>query len=282
MSIQLCMVIPTRNESANIVECMTAFLPAVREGWGELIVIDNASTDDTQVLAHRVAESLPESVRPNVRIVEKGPERSAQRNAGWQLARAEYVFFSDADMRLPEATLREIQQKISDDNKPDALYVREVRTGRGWWTKVRNFERSFYDATCVDALRVIRRSLLEQTGGYDEQMHACEDWDLDRRLLQLTTNVALTDGHLIHDERRLTLGKHIKKKAYYSKNFSLYLDKWGRDETFRKQFGLGYRFFGIFVENGKWKRMLRHPLLMLVIWAERFCVGLVYLLRHNR
>ena len=280
MSIQLCMVIPTRNEAANIVECMTAFLPAVQEGWGEIIVVDNASADDTQALARRVAESLPAPVRPNVRIVEKGPERSAQRNAGWQLARADYVFFSDADMRLPEATLREIQQKLSETNKPDAFFVREVRTGNGWWTRVRNFERTFYDATCIDALRVIRRNLLEQTGGYDEQLNGPEDWDLDRRLLQLTTNVALTDGHLVHDERRLTLGRHIRKKSYYSKSFSRYLEKWGRDEITRKQFGVGYRFIGVFIENGKWKRMLRHPLWMLTIWAERFCVGIVYLLRQ--
>ena len=279
MNIQLCMVIPTRNESAHIAACMTAFLPAVLEGWGEIIVVDNASGDDTQALARSVAEPLPEAVRPNVRVIEKGPERSAQRNAGWQLARAEYVFFVDADMRVPEQTQREIHRAIQSAEAPDAFFVREVRMGEGWWTRVRNFERSFYDATCIDALRVIRRSLLEHVGGYDERMHACEDWDLDRRILQLTTHVALTDGHLMHDERRLTFRRHIQKKNYYSGNFSLYLNKWGRDAITRKQFGLGYRFFGVFFENSKWKRVLTRPHYMLAIWFERFCVGVIYLLK---
>ena len=219
------------------------------------------------------------SAPPSIRIFQKGPERSAQRNEGWRQARGEYVFFVDADMRVPEATLREIQSKIAGEGSvvPDAFFVREVRVGKGWWTRVRNFERSFYDATCIDALRVIRRDLLERVGGYDERMHACEDWDLDRRLLPLTRNVTLTDGHLLHDERRLTFAKHLRKKVYYSGNFSFYLSKWGRDAITRKQFGFGYRFFGVFFENGKWKRVLARPHYMAAIGFERVCVGMVYL-----
>jgi len=113
-------------------------------------------------------------------------------------------------------------------------------------------------------------------------MHACEDWDLDRRLLQLTENVALTDGHLLHDERRLTFVRHIRKKVYYSGSFSFYLNKWGQDAITRKQFGFWYRFFGIFFENGKWKRALTHPHYMVAIWFERVCVGIVYLTRGKK
>ena len=276
----------------------------VREGWGEIIVVDNFSTDDTCKVAqtflsvdHAQAGMPVLPSRDAIRVIQKGPERSAQRNEGWRQARGEYVFFVDADMRVPEETLREIQGKIAVERPlrtahcspltahrsplTDAFFVREVRIGEGWWTRVRNFERSFYDATCIDALRVIRRSLLEQVGGYDETMHACEDWDLDRRLLQLTKNVAVTEGYLLHDERRLTFVRHIRKKVYYSGNFSLYLGKWGHDATTRKQFGFRYRFFGIFFEKGKWKRAITHPHYMVAIWFERVCVGVVYLTRRS-
>lgn len=287
---KLSVIIPVKNEARNIARCIESFQSAVREGWAEILVVDNFSADATQ----SIAESM------GVRVIQQGPERSTQRNRGWKEAQGSYVFFVDADMRVPEATLREVRGKISLTEAQrhgeekiiqdkilgtgsrtviDALFVREVRAGTSWWIKVRNFERSFYDATCIDGLRVIKRSVLEQVGGYDENLFAAEDWDLDRRILALTSNIALTNGHLIHDEGEFSFSRHLKKKAYYSTNFSAYLEKWGQDEITRKQFGLFYRFFTVFFEQGKWKRALTHPLYMLAIWFERFCVGLLYLKR---
>jgi len=281
MSPVLSIIIPVKNEARNIARCIESFQSAVREGWAEVLVIDNFSTDDTQ----RIAESM------GVRVIQQGPERSTQRNRGWREAQGDYVFLVDADMRVPEATLREIRRRILETGNlkletggrasVDALYVREVRAGTSWWIKVRNFERSFYDATCIDGLRVIKRSILEQVGGYDENLFAAEDWDLDRRILAITPNVALTDGHLIHDEGEFSFSRHLRKKAYYSTNFSAYLEKWGQDDITQKQFGFSYRFFAVFFEQGKWKRAFMHPHYMLAIWFERFCVGLLYLKREQ-
>jgi glycosyltransferase involved in cell wall biosynthesis len=300
---KLSIIIPVKNEASNIALCIDSFQTAVQEGWSEILVIDNFSTDDTK----RIAEAM------GVRVIQQGPERSTQRNRGWKEAQGDYVFFVDADMRVPEATLREIQGRIQksavssqkSENCPppadlrpltslaavasakeadlwppiDALFVREVRAGTSWWIKVRNFERSFYNATCIDGLRVIKRSLLEHVGGYNENLFAAEDWDLDRRILSVTSNVALTDGHLIHDEGAFSFSRHLKKKAYYSTNFSAYLKKWGQDDITQKQFGLFYRFFTVFFEQGKWKRALAHPHYLIAIWFERFCVGLIFLIR---
>jgi glycosyltransferase involved in cell wall biosynthesis len=290
---KLSVIIPVKNEARNIALCIESFQSAVREGWAEILVIDNFSTDDTK----SIAESL------GVRVIQQGPERSTQRNRGWQEAHGDYVFFVDADMRVPEATLREVRERIEGTRfrvqgsgfnsletrncqRPiatcspiDALFVREVRAGTSWWIKVRNFERSFYDATCIDGLRVVKRSILEQVGGYDENLFAAEDWDLDRRIIAITSHVALTNGHLIHEEGAFSLSRHLKKKAYYSTNFSTYLEKWGQDDITRKQFGLFYRFLTVFLEHGKWKKAFTHPHYMLAIWFERFCVGLLYLKR---
>jgi glycosyltransferase involved in cell wall biosynthesis len=267
MSIVLVsVVIPTRNEEHNIASCIDAFRGAVAEGWCEVLVVDNFSEDGTvQVARERCA-----------RAFQQGPERSAQRNRGWAEAQGEYVLFVDADMRLPSETLEEIRTALFRPSPPDALYIREKRTGDSWWTRVRNFERSFYDATCIDGLRVIRRPLLQAVEGFDERLFACEDWDLDRRILAVTQHVALTKGHLLHDEQRLTFWRHLRKKRYYAKCFDAYISKWGRDAVTRRQFGFFYRFIGVFLENGKWRRALAHPVYLFAIWAERICVGVIY------
>lgn len=264
----LTVVIPTRNEARNIGKCIDA-LSGARD-WLEILVVDNASDDATREIA----------AERGVRVIGQGPERSAQRNRGWREARTPFVCFLDADMRMLPETLDEIRRRISAPDAPDALYIREVRVGRGWWIRVRNFERSFYDATCIDALRVFRRSLLERTGGYDETITGEEDWDLDRLCLAAGARVALTDGALLHDEGEFSWRRHLRKKAYYSGTICRYREKWDNDAIIRKQLGIGYRFFGVFLENGKWRRSLAHPLMMASIFLERAIVGATYLLRR--
>jgi len=190
------------------------------------------------------------------------------------MARGEWVVILDADMILPPETIAEMLAVESGD----AYWVPEVRTGSGLRVKARNFERSFYDGTCVDALRLFRRSVLEATGGYDENLIAGpEDWELDIRVLATGAKCSVLKNHLIHNEKRLTFRRMLEKKAYYTKSFAAYRAKWPNHPAVKRQFSPFYRFIGVFVENGKWRKVLRHPVLFAVMLVERFAVGLVYL-----
>lgn len=284
---KLSVVITTRNEAANIANCIHAF-DAVRDEV-EVIVVDNASTDDTKKIAADLGAT----------VLDKGPERCAQRNLGWQMAKAEWVIVLDADMILPQETIKEMLGiagrgqdlgRKTEDGRPDlvskvssplAYWIPEIRTGSGIRVKARNFERSFYDGTCIDALRLFHKSILEKTGGYDESLIAGgEDWELDIRILETGAKCAILKNHLVHNEKQLTLKRMLEKKAYYSKSMTAYQAKWRGHPALKKQFGLLYRFFGVFVERGKWKRLLRHPVLAFVMYFERMAVGLIYLLNR--
>lgn len=284
---KLSVVITTRNEAANIANCIHAF-DAVRDEV-EVIVVDNASTDDTKKIAADLGAT----------VLDKGPERCAQRNLGWQMAKAEWVIVLDADMILPQETIKEmlgiagrgqdLGRKTEDGrpglaskvSSPLAYWIPEIRTGSGIRVKARNFERSFYDGTCIDALRLFHKSILEKTGGYDESLIAGgEDWELDIRILETGAKCAILKNHLVHNEKQLTLKRMLEKKAYYSKSMTAYQAKWRGHPALKKQFGLLYRFFGVFVERGKWKRLLRHPVLAFVMYFERMAVGLIYLLNR--
>ncbi len=268
----LTIVIPTRQEAARIGECLAALAWAAAGGLAERLVVDNGSTDGT---ADKAAAG-------GARVLQQGPERSAQRNRGAREAAGDYLLFVDADMRILRPTLEEIVGRLRADGAPDALYIRERMAGRGWWVKVRNFERSFYDATCIDGLRVIRKALFLEAGGFDEALYAGEDWDLDRRLLAKSGRVALTDGHLIHDEGEFSLARFLRKKAYYGGNFEHYCRKWNWDATVRRQFGIRYRFWTVFMENGKWKRSLARPDLLAGVWLLKLFVGIAFGLAMRR
>ena len=271
---ELSAVITTRNEEANIANCIGAF-DSVRDRV-EVIVVDNASTDRTREIA----------AAAGAKVLEKGPERSAQRNLGWRTAASDWVVVLDADMVLPQATVNEILA-VAEGSDPrsdrDAFWIPEVRTGEGFRVRARNFERSFYDGTCIDALRLFRKTALAATGGYDETLIAGpEDWELDIRILATGAKCEVLKGHLIHNEKRLTFRRMLEKKAYYTKSFAAYRAKWPDHPAVRKQFSPWYRFAGVFVEKGKWRRILRHPILFAGVLFERFSVGLVYLANRGR
>ncbi|MBR1921693.1 MAG: glycosyl transferase, partial [Kiritimatiellae bacterium] len=157
-------------------------------------------------------------------------------------------------------------------------WVPEVRSGASLRVRARNFERSFYDGTCIDALRFFSRAVLERTGGYDENLIAGpEDWELDIRVLATGASCAVLKGHLVHNEKRLTFRRMLEKKAYYARSFAAYQAKWKGHPAVRRQFSPWYRFVGVFVEKGKWRRLIRHPVLACVMYVERVAVGLVYL-----
>jgi len=86
-------VIPTRNEAANIGECVRGLT------WAdEVIVVDNASTDGTADAARQAGAHVVESPGPG----------TVQRNAGISAARHEWIFTLDADERVGPELAREL------------------------------------------------------------------------------------------------------------------------------------------------------------------------------
>jgi len=264
---RLSVLIPTKNESAKIADCIMVFKPFVESGSVEVIVVDNYSDDNTQSIAAECG----------AKVIVIGPERSSQRNQAAKEAAYKYVLFVDADMVVPESTTGEILDLINSENPPDALFIPEIIVGSGWFTKVRNFERPFYNETCIDGLRVISKAFFDRVGGYDENMYAAEDWDLDRRLIGAGCETSITNNPLYHNEGDVSLKTHITKKSYYAGNLDYYRNKWNNDAIIKKQLGVRYRFFGVFVENGKWKKSIARPHMMIAFWAYKFLVGMAYL-----
>ena len=186
-----------------------------------------------------------------------------------------YLLIIDADMILSENVIRECFDKCENGGHA-ALYIPEEIVGEGFWVKVRNFERGFYNATCIDCVRFVNRKAFQKIGGFDLSLTGPEDWDFDRRIGE-TGSSAIINSHLYHNEWEFNIGRYLKKKAYYSENFHKYVEKWGEnDPIIKKQLGLWYRYFGVYIENGKWLQLIKHPVLAFGMYFLRFMVGIQY------
>jgi len=164
-------VVTTRNEEEHIENCLKSVKrQTYPEKRIEIILIDNKSCDRTVEIARKFTSN----------IAKTGPERSSQRNLGAYEAKGKYLLFLDADMILSDNVIWECVDKCESEGYI-ALYVPERIIGRGFWVKARDFERSFYNSTCIDAVRFIVRTMFLKIGGFDESLTGPEDWDLDRR-----------------------------------------------------------------------------------------------------
>lgn len=266
----ISVIVSTKNEEKNIEKCLKSVVgqsfPAENM---EIIVVDNNSADKTKEIAEKYTD----------KVFNQGPERSAQKNFGVRKSKGEYFLHLDADMILSENVVAECVKKIENDENIIALYIPEIVTGEKFFSRVRRFERSFYDESLIDAVRFIRKDKFLETDGFDEKLYAAEDWDLNKRLKKLG-KFDIIKSPLYHNESKFNLKKYFKKKAYYSQNLDAYIAKWGKnDPDIQRQFGFCYRFFGVFFENGKWKKLLGHPILAFGMYFLRILVGIKFLLR---
>ena len=269
-------IITTKNEEKNIRRCLESIsrqkYPKDRI---EIIVIDNNSADKTKKIAGEHIQYIY-NLPPLAKQSRIKNYRGAQLNFGVKKAKGEIIFFPDADMTF-DANL--IKEAVRLTENYDALYVPEIVKGRGFFGKVRNFERSFYHATCIDAVRIVKKKVYLKAGGFDEKINfGPDDWDFTKTLKKYHFGLGITKKPLFHHEERNTFKIYIQKKSKYTNNFRNYINKWGGDDPdVKKQFGFRYRFFEVFLEKGKWRRLVRSPVLTLGIYLLRFCIGCIFI-----
>lgn len=294
-------VISTKNEEKNIENCLKSivFQTYPKENV-EIIVVDNNSTDKTKVISQKYTD----------KVFNKGPERSAQRNYGMlEKSTGKYLIFLDADMVLSPNVIEDCVKRMEAEDNTVGIYISEVVLGKSYFSRVRRFERSFYDGTVVDGARFFKKEAFQKIKGFDEELYAAEDWDLDKRLkkvgdlkvlkskesvdlkswglkdfiLEKGVNPENFGSVIYHNESEFDLKKYLLKKKYYSKNFDKYINKWGKDDRdIKKQFGFWYRFFGVFVESGKWKKLLSNLDLTFGMYLLRFLVGLSFVFKSRK
>ena len=199
---EISVVIPTHNRRAMLREALASVV-AQRGASFEVIVVDDGSTDGTwDDLARHDLAAQNVTLR-TVRTAHRGP--AAARNRGIALARGTLIAFLDSnDLWMPEKLAR---QSLFMRNNPDCLIS---QTGETWLRDGKRVNpgrrhRKRPGHIFIEALRtclispsaaILRRELLDDVGAFDEDMAACEDYDLWLRVLA-RHEVGLLDEPLV-------------------------------------------------------------------------------------
>ena len=204
-------VVPTRDSGRTIEACLRSVRaqthPAV-----QLIVVDNGSSDATWPVAARLADV----------VLQAGPERSAQRNAGIARAAGDWVLWIDSDMELaPDVVERSLA--AARDAGATGVFVPEASTGSGFWARCRALERRCYAGEPrIEAPRLVAAAYLRRTGGFAAWLAGTEDAELRNRMLADGAGLASADALIVHDEGRLSLPGVVRKRFYYGRGLPAY------------------------------------------------------------
>ncbi len=202
-NIRVTVIIPTYNRAWCLPEAIDAVLAQTYRDY-ELIVVDDGSTDETA----SILTGYDDKIR-RIRQANRGV--SAARNLGVQKSRGALIAFLDSDDLWQPGKLA--RQVAFFDRQPEAMICQTeeiwIRRGRRVNPKQRHrkpsgwiFEPSLALCLVSPSAVMMRRELLEEMGGFDETLPACEDYDLWLR-------VSLRHPiHLIEDPLVVKRGGH--------------------------------------------------------------------------
>jgi glycosyltransferase involved in cell wall biosynthesis len=212
--------------------------------------------------------SIALSSYKNIEIIgiDEGKERSAQRNIGLRQAKGEYVLYLDDDQYISSDLINECVNLM---HLYDAVYIPEIIVTDNWFGRLRNWERQFYTGTSVDCIRFFKAKDIS----FDESMSGPEDADFDHRY---KGHRAISKNVLYHDDN-IGIVQYLKKKAYYARSMEVYKRRWPQDKVLNWY----YRCIGIFIEGGKWKRLVKRPDYSLALMVLIFLRAWIYLCRKR-
>ncbi|MDF1592963.1 MAG: glycosyltransferase [Desulfobacterales bacterium] len=172
-------IIPTYNRGWILKEAIDSVLAQDYKEF-EIIVVDDGSTDTTTELLKTYGHHLTVIQQQNRGV-------SAARNDGIAAASGRYIAFLDSDdLWLPQKINQQVQFFALN---PEALICQTeeiwIRNGRRVNPKLRHkklsgmiFEPSLHLCLVSPSAVMIRRSLFDAVGLFDENLPACEDYDL--------------------------------------------------------------------------------------------------------
>jgi len=220
-------IVCAHNEAQYLGPCLHSLLAQTRRP-DEILVINNASTDETRTVAQQI---------PHVHVVDE-PRKGlvVARETGRRIAVGDVLVYVDADCRAPLRWLELIERHFVRDPELIALSAPYRFYDWDWWGRllIRAYDFTLAPLTQLLVKHIlgigtifyggnfaVRRAALARIGGFDTsiEFHG-EDTNLGRRLLRIGPVSLVRDCYLYTSARRYNaMGKGAVFRLY-ARNFT--------------------------------------------------------------
>ena len=180
-------IIPTHNRAALLRRSVESVLNQSYQNF-ELIIVDDASTDNTQEIIRSFNDPRISYIRNN-----KNRGGAAARNIGIEAAKGSYIAFQDSDDEwLPEKLEKQINLFKTAAPHVGVVYTGFYRVKDGIKTyipcsiirkKEGNISKTILNGSFVSTQTVLaKRECFDKAGLFDEELPRLQDWELFIRI----------------------------------------------------------------------------------------------------
>lgn len=185
MQTMISVIIPSYNSKDTIIDCINSVIHQTRYDLiDEIIVVDDGSTDNSSDLIVSVFNNIKK-----IKVIKKqNGGVSSARNTGIKNAHSEWIALLDSDDCWFSDKIEAQFEMIS--RYPDIVFIGTNRNNENY-QKGKKINDKLYALKLKDILIrtwphtstvLIKKSILDQVGGYNEAMKYAEDGDLWNRI----------------------------------------------------------------------------------------------------
>jgi glycosyltransferase involved in cell wall biosynthesis len=225
MEPKVSVVVPAYNAQSTIAECIDSLLKLeYPKDAVEFIFVDDGSSDSTRDIIARY---------PKVKLLKQSHGGPAQaRNLGWRSSNGEVIVFTDSDCIVPQDWVRSIVKELDNVDvvggslKPAFKGSAPERFEQMRRDRLYGNKRGF--ASHLPSCNLaIKRSVLEEAGGFDEDYKyaSAEDYDLCRRIRD-TGHKILYEPLISIVHKHVTAERDLLRKAHtHGREIMLFREK---------------------------------------------------------
>ncbi len=185
----ISVIIPTYNRASLLGEAIQSVQNQdyfARKGSScfELIVVDDGSTDNTKKVVRSFGKRVKYHFQPNRGV-------SAARNRGLSLAQGDFISFLDSDDLWENEKIGIQMSFLKAFSNAKVCYTEETWIRHGVFVNPKKKHKKYsgwiFDKVlpiCLLSLSsaLFRKEVFEEIGRFDEELPACEDYDLGIRI----------------------------------------------------------------------------------------------------
>ncbi len=245
---KISVVIPMFNASKTILKCIHALaeqdvLPE------EVIMVDNNSTDQSQVTVQEAMKQFPGLNIILCNEVKKGP--SAARNKGAFLATGDIVAFTDSDCVPTPSWVCSIKQAFSKDDDLDGMggvnvisFAPTTVMGKflsAFWLASYHIPESliqrkkdYFDQKVIISFNcAFRKAFFRKINGFDETFIAGEDVDITLRAVEAGGKIMAWHAPMaVYHLQDIPLRSLVKREFSYARGLVVNIDRHFRGQVF--------------------------------------------------
>lgn len=229
----ISLIIPVYNVSKRLLaECLESILHQSYQNF-EICIADDCSTDPETIEALKEYEQKYSQIQVVYR--EKNGHISEASNSALELAQGEFIGLVDNDDVLDQDALYYVVKELNQDRNLDMIYSDEDKLDYDGKRRFPHFKPDFSLDTLLSSnyichFTVLRKSLVDQLGGFRGEYNGAQDYDLFLRVIDKTKRIVHISKILYH--WRMTEGSTSAEGAH--KNYAYLAGKKALEDYFKR------------------------------------------------